>query len=66
MLDRNSWNAYGRPDQQSRWTWLASGAFFTEANGAAMLKTQGQGELVVIFGRQLPTEYEQRWRRMTA
>lgn len=63
MLNRHQWNSYWRADRQSPWCWVGSGAFYSEANGEAMLRTSG-GELMTIFGRMLPREYEEKHRRM--
>ncbi len=65
MLNRNAWNAWYRADRQSPWRWTASGAFYGEAHSKAMLRTNGTGEVIVLFGRQLPEEYERRYLRMS-
>jgi hypothetical protein len=64
MPPRNSWNAYWRASESDRWTWLAEGSFFTEANGAALLRAPARGQVRVCFGRQLPHETEPRTRRI--
>jgi hypothetical protein len=36
------------------WTWVSEGSFFTEANAMALLRAPSHGQIVVLFGRQLP------------
>jgi hypothetical protein len=66
MIDRNCWNAYFRLTQSEKWTWIASGGFYTEAHGAAMLLTPPSAEVRVCFGRTLPDEMQPRTRRISA
>jgi hypothetical protein len=37
----NNWNAYFRPDRQSRWSWIGSGPTYGAANGEAVLRSTG-------------------------
>jgi hypothetical protein len=63
VLNRNLWQAYHRAAGECRWRWAGAGAFYSEAHAQALLKTSG-GEILVIFGRQLPEDYEKRYRRL--
>lgn len=63
MPPRNTWNSYFRTSRHERWTWVAEGAFYTESHGAALLRVPAECELLTIFGRQMPQDYEQRWRK---
>lgn len=53
MLNRHVWNSYWRLDPSCRWEWVANGCSFGDSHGWALCRTAG-GEVVTLFGRQLP------------
>ena len=63
MLNRNLWQSYHRQDFESQWRWVGAGAFYGEAHTQAMQRTTG-GQILVLFGRQLPEDHEHKHRRM--
>jgi hypothetical protein len=59
------WNVYIRPPGSRYWHHLGGGEFYTTANSIAILRAPAHAETMIVFGRQSPEEYENRWRKMS-
>jgi hypothetical protein len=57
MILRTTRNGYWSTRPADRWQWDSEGAFFTEANAMALLRTPLGGQRIILFGKQLPEDF---------
>ena len=64
MLSRFNWCAFHRATPADLWSRIGWGESFGAANVQALLRTNGGGEVCVLFGRQTPVgRIAQEWHR---